>query len=164
MTSLKFGDCIISSTVLRPAHWYETLILGPSPQNTSASVAIPRSLKMSDTELRQIPENAGGTPSLPVALAYRAMDMATNALMYRQHAALWLGSEHAAEASVKFAQLKSKGQPPTAAAAGFGDNQYGAESESSKRSIGPAAAARRRRGSAVILRVGGSGVWSVEED
>jgi hypothetical protein len=38
------------------------------------------------------------------------MEMATNALMYRQHAARCVGSEHAAEANVKLAQLKSKGQ------------------------------------------------------
>lgn len=30
--------------------------------------------------------------------------------MYRQHAARCVGSEHAAEANVKLAQLKSKGQ------------------------------------------------------
>lgn len=66
--------------------------------------------------------------------------------MYRQQEARWDGSEQAAAAGVKFAQLKSKGQPPTAVAAGLGENQYGEESRSSRsigRAKGPAAARRR---------------------
>lgn len=68
--------------------------------------------------------------------------MATNALMYRQHAARCVGSEHAAEANVKLAQLKSKGQSPTAVAAGLAEKKKGEASRSRTTETRPP----RRRG------------------